>query len=410
MLPTLWATSGQPPRRRLRADDDPFGPVGDPVGGFLVKAAVEAGAGHDSNPGRFTTPRGAWFYTVAPELLATSQWSRHSLVADLRGAFTGYDRSFPAPGGGVSPAPVELDRPDFTGRIDGRLDVTRDTHVLSQLRLRVGTDNPGSPNVQAGLQRYPLYAAAGASLGLDHSFNRLQVTVSGTADTTRYQDSRLTDGASASNADRDYSQFGGVARIAYEVMPGLKPFGEIEGDVRTHRSATDRAGYRRDSSGGYVKAGTTFEFSRLLTGELSVGYALRRYDDPRLDRLGGLLTSASLVWTMTPLTTVKVISDTSVDETTLPGASGVLTRTYTVEVDHDFRRWLTAIGRFTYGTADYRGGNRTDQTFSASADLIYKLSRNVWIKGQLRRDWLVSSIPNADTAATVVMLGVRVQN
>ena len=113
---------------------------------------------------------------------------------------------------------------------------------------------------------------------------------------------------------------------------------------------------------------------------------------------------------MTPLTTVKVISDTSVDETTLPGASGVLTRTYTVEVDHDFRRWLTAIGRFTYGTADYRGGNRTDQTFSASADLIYKLSRDVWIKGQLRRDWLVSSIPNADTAATVVMLGVRVQN
>jgi hypothetical protein len=27
--------------------------------------------------------------------------------------------------------------------------------------------------------------------------------------------------------------------------------------------------------GGYAQAGTSFEFSRLLTGEISVGYALR---------------------------------------------------------------------------------------------------------------------------------------
>ena len=69
----------------------------------------------------------------------------------------------------------------------------------------------------------------------------------------------------------------------------------------------------------------------------------------------GLLTIASLVWSATPLTTAKFISDTSIDETTLAGVSGVLTHTYTVEVDHDFRRWLTAVGKFTYGTLDYQG-------------------------------------------------------
>ena len=103
----------------------------------------------------------------------------------------------------------------------------------------------------------------------------------------------------------------------------------------------------RDSTGGYVKGGTSFEFSRLLTGEIAVGYAARDYVDPRLNRLQGLLVSSSLVWTATPLTTAKFYSDTTIDETTLPGTSGVLTHTYTVEVDHDFRRWLTAIGKFT---------------------------------------------------------------
>lgn len=411
LAPALAGTvPGQPPRRRLKPDDDPFGAVGDYVGSFLVKSAVELNGGYDTNPGRFTTPRGSAFYMIAPELLVASQWSRHSLIADLRGSFTGYGNEFPSLDGSVSPVPVNVDRPDFTGKVAGRFDVSRDTHLLSELRLRVGTDNPGSPNIQAGLIRYPLYATTGTLLGVEQNFNRLQFTVSGTADHTAYQNSHLTDGTSTTNDDRNFNQFGGIGRVSYDLLPGVKPFGEIEGDTRVHQTPVDRNGYQRNSNGGYVKAGTTFEFSRLLTGELSVGYAMRNYQDPRLNELAGLLTSASLVWTMTPLTTVKFLSTTSIDETTLPGTSGVLTRTYTAEVDHDFRRWLTAIGRFTYGTMDYQGDSRRDQTYSISADLIYKLNRTFWIKGQVRRDWLESNQPNSNTASTVVMLGVRVQN
>jgi hypothetical protein len=38
-----------------------------------------------------------------------------------------------------------------------------------------------------------------------------------------------------------------------------------------HDTAFDRGGFMRDSSGGYAKAGTSFELTRLLTGELSIG-------------------------------------------------------------------------------------------------------------------------------------------
>jgi hypothetical protein len=107
---------------------------------------------------------------------------------------------------------------------------------------------------------------------------------------------------------------------------------------------------------------------------------------------------------------VKFNSNTSIDETTLPGVSGVLTHTYTAEVDHDFRRWLTALGRFTYGTLDYQGDDRHDRIYSVEGDLIYKLTRTFWIKGTLRRDWLQSNIAGDSTDSTVAMLGVRVQN
>jgi hypothetical protein len=403
--------TGQPPRKRLRVDDDPFGAVGDYAGSFLVKSAVELSGGYDTNPGRTLVPKGSPFFVVAPEFLAVSDWDRHALVADLRGSFTGYNNTFPPPADGtVSSAPTNVDRPDFTGHIDGRLDVTRDTRLTAEMRLRVSTDNPGSPNIQAGLARFPVYSTLGGTFGIDQNFNRLELSAGGTVDRTVYQFSELTDGTKASNDDRNFTQTGGIGRVSYDLLPGVKPFAEIEGDSRVHDLQFDRNGYQRDSTGGYAKAGSSFEFSRLLTGDISVGYAMRDYVDPRLNRLQGLLTSASLTWTATPLTTARFYSTTSIDETTLPGTSGVLTHVYTVEVDHDFRRWLTAIGRFTWGTLDYQGDGRSDKIYTLSGDLIYKLTRNLWVKGTLRRDILSSNIPGSSSAATVAMVGVRVQN
>jgi hypothetical protein len=402
---------GQPPRKRLKLDDDPLSAVGDYAGSFLIKSALEVSAGYDSNPGRTFQPKGLPTYVVAPEFLAVSDWERHVLVADLRGSFTGYGGSLPQTIDGVAnAAPTNVDRPDFTGHVDGRLDVSRDTDVTAQLRLHVATDNPGSPNVQAGLARYPIATTLGGGIGFDQRFNRLQVSAGAAIDRTSYQNSTLTDGSIASNDDRDFNQYGGVGRISYELTPGVKPFAEVEGDSRVHDLQFDRSGFQRDSSGGYAKAGTSFEFSRLLTGEVSIGYAARNYIDPRLNRLEGLLTSASLVWTATPLTTAKFSSDTQIAETTLAGTSGVLVHTYTFEVDHDFRRWLTAIGRFTFGTLDYQGDNRSDKTYSLEGNLIYKLTRSLWIKGTLRHDILDSNVPLSSSNATVVMLGVRVQN
>ncbi|MGY0571199.1 outer membrane beta-barrel protein [Bradyrhizobium sp. RDM12] len=402
---------GQPPRRRLKIDDDAFGAVGDYAGSFLIKGGLELSTGYDTNPARLQKPVGSPAYVVAPDLLVMSDWERHALVADLRGSFSGYTNNMPATiDGFASPSPVEIDRPDFTGHVDGRFDVDRDLKLTSQLRLRLATDNPGSPNVQAGLQKYPVYASYGGTFGFDQTFNRFQVAAGATIDRTAYTASKLTDGSTFSNDDRDFNQYGGVGRFSYELKPGLRPFVEIEGDNRVHDQPADRNGYLRDSTGGYAKVGSSFEFSRILIGEISVGYSARNYVDPRLSQLSGFLTSGSLIWNASGLTTVKFNTDTQIAETTIPGSAGVLVHTYAAEVDHDFRRWLTAIGKFTYGTYDYQDQNRNDKTYSIEGNLIYKVNRNVWIKGTLRHDILDSNQPGSSSQGTVAMVGVRLQN
>ena len=86
LAPAMAGTvAGQPARKRLRVDDDPFGAVGDYAGSFLIKSAVELSGGYDTNPGRAFVPKGSPFYVIAPEFLAASDWDRHAVVADLRG-------------------------------------------------------------------------------------------------------------------------------------------------------------------------------------------------------------------------------------------------------------------------------------------------------------------------------------
>ena len=81
---------------------------------------------------------------------------------------------------------------------------------------------------------------------------------------------------------------------------------EVAADSRVHDLAADVNGFERDSTGLTGKVGTTFNLARTLTGEIAVGYTQRKYEDPRFDTLSALIGNASLIWTATPLTTVKL--------------------------------------------------------------------------------------------------------
>ena len=162
--------------------------------------------------------------------------------------------------------------------------MTRDSRIDLETKYLIGTDSPGSPNIQAGLAKLPIFQTFGGTVGVGHRFNRFDISAKGGAERTVYQNSHFTDGSVASNADRDYNRFNTQLRGNYEVMPGLKPFVEVGADRRVHDLETDSFGFQRNSVGGYGKVGSTFEFTRILTGDIAVGWLERHYQDPNLLR------------------------------------------------------------------------------------------------------------------------------
>jgi len=396
----VGTTQPPPRRRRSKKEDDPYEPLGLRLGSFVVKPAVELTGGYDSNPERSNNARGSAVFMVAPELQIRSDWSRHEFRADVNGRYTTY------PGFDATPT---LNRPYIDTKATARIDVTRRTKINVEGRFQLTTEDPNSPNLPAGIAELPIKMSGGGTAGISQLFNRFEIGASGSFDRTTYGNSVLTDGTSFSNVDRNYNQYGMKLRGSYELVPGIKPFVEVGGDRRVHDTLVDASGVDRDSTGSEVRVGSTFELTKKLTGTVSVGYATRAYADPTLTDPHTPIIDSALIWTATPLSTVTFTAKSQIEESTLSGVSSVVQRDFGAQVDHSFRRWLVGSLKFGYGLDDYVGSTRVDQRFTLSGALTYKMSRNMQLKGEIRRQWLNSNVASADYVANIFLLGLRLQ-
>jgi hypothetical protein len=387
------------PLRRLPMPYEvyPFEAVGVQYGSFLFRPAVELTRGFDTNPARTMPAAASWYSTVAPQLQVNSNWSRHELTATLRGSYTAYNIA------------GQLNRPLVDTKVNGRFDITSLARIDLEGRYYLGTDSPGSPNIQANLLWYPIYHQLGGTVGFGQRINRFDFIGKFGADRTTYTDSHFDNGQVSSNANRNFNRYFTTGRINYELSPGVIPFTEFTADSRVYDLEIDAAGVHRNSQGVSGRIGSSFLFLGTLTGEASAGYLRRRYDDPQLPSFGAYLIDASLIWTLNALTTVRFTAVTTVSESTLAGVSGVLTREYTAQIDHAFRRWLIGTLRFTRGMDDYIGSPRLDLRYVAAAQLSYMLTRDWWARAEYRNEWRDSNAPGADYSANVYLVGLRWQ-
>jgi len=189
---------------------------------------------------------------------------------------------------------------------------------------------------------------------------------------------------------------------------------EVGGDTRIHELQFDRDGLQRDSKSLTPRVGTTFDIARKLTGEMSVGYLTRKFEDPTLPNLAGIVADASLVWNATGLTTATLTASSKGEETVVQGVSGVLRRDIGVQVDHALRRWLIWTVKANYGLDDYVGASngspeRKDTRTSLGTALTYKFNREFSLKGEYRYDQLVSNLPGPSYHANIFLVGLKLQ-
>ncbi len=399
--PTIAAIPTPPPKRRPAVDDKPFDPLGISVGDLRLTPYVEEDLGWASNPAQGSGPqKGSAFETTEAGLSLQSDWSRSDLHGSLKGGYTDYF------------ADPQDNAPYGSGVLDGRLDVTRDLSFDAEGRFNVAEQTFSSLGLVTGgsavASVHTPVETFGATLGASQKFGDLTLALHGTLDRTTYQDTTVG-GVLESLSSNDFNDWGLQARASYQISPFVSPFLEVAADARRFDAAVDFGGYERNSDGVLARGGASLAFTQQLTGEASLGYGARAYQDPRLPDMRAPLIDASLIWSATPLTTVTAKAQTSLADTMTPGASGAVARAYTLDVAHALTRAVTLGASAGYSNDDYVGVALRDATASLGLRAEYRLSRDLVLKASATRQQYTSSAPNSNYIANVFMLGLRLQ-
>jgi hypothetical protein len=400
--PTIAVLPIIPATHRPPVDDKPFDPVGVMVGDMKLLPTIEEDVGYASNPSLLSgIARGSPYESTQAGLAFQSEWARSELKGSLSAGYADY---FATP---------QANSPNGNGAIDGRLDVSRDLSIDTEGRFNIATQTPGSVSLPTGVvlsgNQRPLVETFGATLGGVQKFGDLALSLHGTLDRTQYQNATLADGSVEDLASDDFNDWGLRARAAYQISPVVSPFVETLIDTRRYDSAIDASGFARTSNGALARVGATLALTGQLTGEASLGYGERQYQDARLPDLRAPLFDASLIWTATPLTTVTLKAGSNLYDTTNAGDSGAVSRSYTIDVAHAFWRNLTLGASAGYTTDVYAGAPLHDSTTSFGLRADYNVTRDIVLRASASRSQLVSSAPGASYDANVFMLGLRLQ-
>lgn len=392
--PVPSVPTGSPRRIRRVAEADPWTAPGIRAGNMILRPSIDIAAGHDSNSDRAPGGKASAYSLVGGELQVQSDWSRHSFIANLRGAYTSYlDNS-------------EASSPRFSGEAALRLDATRITRVDIGLRAAMDTERFGDPSLPSGARGRPRTKAYGSTVGVTVKPNRLGVTIEAAGDTYLYQDVALTDGTILPAGDRNFSAIEGRIRAGYEISPAFQPFVEASTNERIYENGVV-GGVAKGSKGHSIAAGARFEPGALLTAEGKVGYRVQRPKAAGYEDLAGLTVDGLIAWQATALTAVNLTLETTFDETTAAGASGAITRRGRLEAVHALRRNVSLIAGGGVRRTDYTGINLTEDVLTADLAAEWRLTPHVALRARLAYDRFKSSSPGSDYDAGIVEVGLR---
>lgn len=346
------------------------------AGGFIVYPSLTLRAEYDDNLFARPDAESDTILTTTPSLDVRSNWPRHSLTVAADANLRRHDRF----------KSEDTDTWSLVGQ--GRVDVSRDTTLTGRASFADRVE-PRTSATSAVESVEPIqYREDMASVVATHQLSRVKLV--GRAELARYD---YSDGEDAAGGviDEDYrdrSEIDVRAKVAYAHSPSTAFFVEA-GAQQMRYEGSD--GPDRDSEGFTALAGVDLELTRLITGELSVGYIHQTFNDPAYGDISNPHYRVRVDWYPTPLITVGLTATQRVNDSPLAEAPAFLARTVEVKADYELLRNLIISGQIHGADGDYRGIDRRDRRYGGSLSANYLMNRTVGVSMRYKYETLSSS-------------------
>lgn len=300
--------------------------------------------------------------TVSPDVAIRSNWNNSLVILDASSQSGFYGKH------------TQENFNDYSFSGSGRLDITRQQYIAIRGGYFHEHEDRTSPNNDFGTKP-TTYGLTDAQVEYYDKLNRLSFTLDGGLNKYDYTDVPNAAGGFIPNSDRSRDEWSGSGRVGYELQPLLEAYVKGEYSDRSYNHKIETDGYQRSSTGYNVTAGLSMDFSGVTFGEFGVGYMSRTYDDSRFGTVSGLTANASLTWNATPITTLKLLAQRSIEETITFGSPGFIGTNGTFSVDHELLRNLLLNGFVRVSKNSYQDVGRSDTDVGGGASATYLLNR-----------------------------------
>ncbi len=348
-----------------------FSAHGTTIGAFDLFPAVSIGGLYASNVlANNEDRRSDIAIVVRPEITVRTSTGPYRIAAYGRGDIRRYAHQ------------TSEDTEEVLGGVEGSValgslsSITAGASYGSLIEPRYASDSP--VNAAKPLE-YDAFSAFGSAT-IEGASTR--VILRGGVVSLRFGETPGTDGGLLYTRDRDRTRYQGLVRLERALSPAVSVYGAATGNRITY--AVDAVGDgdgsgagTRDSTGFGVYAGSSFEVTSLMRGDVRVGYIRQDFDRRGIRPLSGIGALGTLVYSPSGLRTITGKVESSIEDSGVPGSGGFLHRGGSLRVDNELRRYIVLSLEGGYFRDTYRGLNRQDRLPYADAGVTY-LSRGHW--------------------------------
>ncbi|WP_181814779.1 outer membrane beta-barrel protein [Sphingomonas aracearum] len=373
--------------------------VGLRVGGFRLTPRVDVSGFYNSNIYALDNNKiDDAGVRIAPDLRLASTWGRHALSVDVSGAINRF-----------ATRTIENNE-SVSGVVSGRLDIDRDTQLVTAVTLARRIQARGTQDeVLIGLTDPVAYRELSSTITGQRRFGNVTVAIGGTAGDFNYEDTRLN-GVPVRLGDNNSSAYSANGRILYQLGPAMGLF--AQGTYSKANYVPSDRFPDRGSHGFSAVGGVAFGLTRLLTGEIGVGYLKQDFNAAVYRDIGAFNYVFKLDWFLSPLIDIHANVDRTFQRSPLLGSAGIRLDTADVAVNYELLRNLVLESSLYYVVNSYTGLSRRERRFGGAATARYLANRNLSLFATLdaaRQRRAGASVLGRDYDRAVISAGARVQ-
>lgn len=167
---------------------------------------------------------------------------------------------------------------------EGDYQLDRDMRLSASGGLTFSQDSLNDFGVDATVAQMPINLSGSVDGTLERRFGRLGVSVMAGAARSQWTDTVLVDTSHVDNAERNETSANLGLRGSYELTPILAAFAQVDGTRLVYDAPSSGLGVKLDGYSLAARVGLAANWRDVLTGEASLGYGVRTFDDAGLSR------------------------------------------------------------------------------------------------------------------------------